>query len=280
MKCPALALCALLVACDRPGPAPDASATQPVRVVVIGGMTTTGLWPRLAQRFEQKTGIPVQLVATGPKEIIAPVFREGRADLLTMHSSDEATSLVADGFAVNLRPWTRNEQIILGPASDPAGIRGMRDGAAALRKIAETQSPFVDAQGGGRRLISERLWAKAGIRPIGDWVLKDESKSPTDLLLFAGSKGAYAICGRIPVLTGKIPAGEMEIMVVGDPEMQRPFVVVEPNPTTFPQANLAGARRLADYLLSEDAQTFLVEFAAEQPAGVPLFYPLPDSSAE
>ena len=264
----------LLAACGEKKSPPSSNAKTPVRVVVIGGMAMTGMWPRLAARFEAQTGIPVELVTSGPKEIIMPVFREGRADLLTMHSSDEATLLVADGFATNLRPWTRNEQVLMGPPADPAGVRGMHEGAAALRKIAATRSPFIDAQGGGKRLVSERLWEKAGIRPIGEWVLKDESKTPTELLAFAESKGAYTICGRIPVLSGKIPKGSMEIMVEGDPEMQRPFVVMEADPRRFPQANVVGAGKLADYLVGEDAQRFLGEFAAEQPAGVPLFYPL------
>lgn len=259
-----------LASCGRP----NLTGPTPVKVAVIGGMAMTGMWPRLAKQFEADTGIPVQLVVAGNKDMITPVFREGKCDLLTMHSSDEATSLVADGFALNMRPWTRNEQVIVGPPSDPAHIKGMKDGAAALRKIAETHSPYIDAQGGGKRLVTEKLWDKAGIRPAGDWVLKDESEKPEDLLKYAESKGAYVICGRIPVLMGKLPRGSMEIMVEGDEAMQRPFVVVEANPKKFPGANVAGARILADYLVSERAQSFLKKFADEQPAGVPLFYPL------
>lgn len=253
---------------------PNATSPAPVKVAVIGGMAMTGMWPRLAKQFEADTGIPVQLVVAGNKDMITPVFREGKCDLLTMHSSDEATALVADGFAQNMRPWAWNEQVIVGPPSDPAHIKGMKDGSAALRKIADSHSPFIDAQGGGRRLVTDKLWERSGAKPTGDWVLKDESETPTDLLRFAESKGAYAICGRIPVLTGKIPKGSMEIMVEGDEAMQRPFVVIEANPKKFPSANVAGARMLADYLVSEKAQNFLKKFADEQPAGVPLFYPL------
>jgi tungstate transport system substrate-binding protein len=267
-----LSLCCFLAACG--GRERVDSNKKAVRVAVIGGMTTTGLWQRISMQFESETGIPVELVVTGPKDALLPAFRDGRADLLTMHSSDEATSLVADGFAVNLRPWTRNEHVIMGPPADPAGIRGMRDGAAALRRIAGTRSPFLDARGGGRRMVSERLWERAGIRPGGSWVLKDESSSSTELLRYAESKGACVICGRIPVLTGKIPRGSMEILVEGDPDMQRPFVVIEANPARFPTANAAGAEKLADYLVSQRVQDWLRHFAQEQPAGAPLFYPL------
>ncbi|MGH8045927.1 MAG: hypothetical protein ACREKL_01655 [Chthoniobacterales bacterium] len=64
------------------------------------------------------------------------------------------------------------------------------------------------------------------------------------------------------------------------PEMQRPFVVMEANPKKFPDANIASAKLLADYLVSEETQRFLAGFAAEQPAGVPLFYPLTEHSGK
>jgi len=269
---PALALAILLSACGKP----HAPAANPgvVRVCVIGGMTMTGMWPQVAREFEHESGLRVEVVATGPKEVIIPIFRAGKADLLTMHSSDAATSLVADGLAGNIRPWARNELVIMGPPADPAGIRGLRDGAVALKKIAATRSPFIDAQGAGKRIVSEHLWDKAGIRPVGDWVLKDESKSPEDLLAYAQSKGAYVLCGRIPVLFGKLPKDGMEMLVEGDPDMRRPYVVIEANPARLPGANAAGARQLADYLVSDRAQAFLKKFAEEQPAGVPLFYSL------
>ncbi|MEO6846877.1 MAG: substrate-binding domain-containing protein [Chthoniobacterales bacterium] len=264
-------LCLALLICGC-GPKKD---TRTIRVAVIGGMVMTGMWQQLAEQFEKDTGYKIVLVVTGSKEMICPPFRNGEIDLLTMHSSDDATGLVSEGYAVNIRPWTWNEQVIVGPSDDPAGIRGMKDGSAALKKIAETQSHFVDAQGGGKRLVAEKLWAKAGIRPAGEWLIKDESDSPSDLLHYAESKHAYVICGRAPVLWKKIPkSGGMEILVQGDPNMQRPFVVIEANPKHFSHANIEGARALSDYLVGESGQAFLANFKADQSGIMPVFYPL------
>lgn len=250
------------------------SGDRTVRAAVIGGMVTSGMWAELAAAFEKQTGWKVEVVATGPKEVIGPAFRDGKADLLTMHSSDVVTELVAGGFGRNMRPWARNELVLLAPPGDPAGISGMNDGAAALRKIHDGGCQFIDARGSGKRIIAERLWKKAGLDPAGTWIVKDESTSATDLLAFAERRGAYVLCGRIPVLTGKLPPGRMTIAVRGDPDMQRPYVVIEADPANLPGSRTEGARALADFLTGPDGQEFLRRYAATQPLGIPMFFPL------
>src|SRR5262245_62562942 len=248
-------------------------AKRPVRVAVIGGMMKTGLWPELAKRFEADTGFKTKLAMAGNRELLAEAFRSGEADLLTMHSGDISTDLVADGFGTNLRPWTRNEFVIIGPRSDPAGIRGLHDGALALERIAKAQAPFVDFQNSGTRELTTKLWKKSGIRPQGDWLLKDESDSSEEVMEFARRKQAYVVLGRIPVIQGIFTADGMEILVQGDPDMRRPFIVMEANPEKFPEANTEGARALSNYLLSAKTQKFLLEFGTNSPGGMPLFYP-------
>ena len=116
---------------------------------------------------------------------------------------------------------------------------------------------------------------KTGLVPRGDWVLKDESDHGQGVVTFAQKHHAYVIVGRIPVVKGKINSDGMEIMVRGDPDMRRPFVVMVANVKRFPHANVAGAQaagRLPD--LPDKGQQFLKDFAAKQPDGVPLFYPI------
>ena len=279
----AIFLLALLLAqsCHR-----DASGEnggrRPIRVAVIGGMTMTGMWQELAAKFEADTGWKTELVVTGPKDMLSEPFKRGEIDLLTMHSADKTTDLVADGYGVNLRPWARNEHTIVGPASDPAGIRGMKDGAEALKKIAAARAPFVDFYGPGSRELTHKLWQRAGLKPEGDWVLKDESASPQEIVAFAEKKRAYVVVGRIPVTYGKMPIGKMEVLVQGDPEMRRPYVVIEANAKKFPKTNTAGARVLADWLVGEKGQQFLLDLARKQPGGIALFHPvnLPEPAAK
>lgn len=267
----------LMAGCGKTadGGAAEQDRGHVVRAVVIGGMVSTGLWQEVSARFEKATGMKVQLVATGERELCADTFRKGGADLLTMHSGDITTNLVADGYGVNMQPWTRNDLVIVGPKADPAGIRGMKDGAAALKKIAETKSPYLDFQGIGSREMAHNLWKAAGIAdPQGPWVLKDESTDKWSALKYAQQHGAYVITGRIPVKTGKLFADGMEIMVEGDPAMRRPYIVLEVNPRRFPEANASGAHALAEYLVGAETQTFLATYGSAEYGGIPLFHPL------
>ena len=269
----AAGIVALLLFVTGCAPEPPAHK-QPIRVVVIGGMVMSGMWSLLTNQFTEETGYPVKLVATGPKQVLIDAFHKGEADLLTMHSCDQATDLLADGYATGGRPWARNELVIVGPRDDPAHIKGMTDGAAALRKIAEAHASFVDFYSVGSRSIALKLWHKAGLMPSGAWVLKDESETPQGIVAFAQKKHAYVIVGRIPVLAGKMVSEGMEILVTADPDMRRPYVVLVANAQRFPRANTAGAQVLADYLLSNRGQYFMRDYASRQPDGVPLFYPI------
>ncbi len=271
----------VLSACD-PSAKNSGGEKPPVRVAVIGGMTMTGMWQELATKFEADTGWKTTLVMTGPKDVISEPFMRGEVDVLTMHSSDKTTDLVANGFGENLRPWARNEHSIVGPASDPAGIRGMKDGAEALKKIAAARAPFVDFYGPGSRELTHKLWQRAGLKPEGDWVLKDESPTPQEIVAFAEKKQAYVVVGRLPVTYGKMALGKMEVLVQGDPEMRRPYVVIEANAKKFPKTNIAGARALADWLTGEKGQAFLLDYGRKSPGGIPLYYPVnaPDGPAK
>lgn len=267
-----LILTILLTSCGRN--TETATDTRVVRCAVIGGMTMTGLWPEIARRFEDETGYSAEVVVTGPRPQLDQAMRAGKVDLLTMHSGDVTTDLVADGYAVNMRPWTRNELCIVGPREDPAGIRGMTNGASALRKIANQKARLVDFQGIGSRELVHNLWRLAGIEPRGDWIIRDDSVNRWNILQFARSNHAYVVVGYIPARTGKMPAEGMEILVKDDPLMRRPFIVMEAHPTRFPRANHDGARALSDFLLSPNLQTFLLEFGTKADDTRPLFFPI------
>ena len=264
------------------GVAPRAGDPQPqaqgdgktIRALVIGGMTMTGLWPEIVERFEKKTGYKVVLVDTGPRPGLDKAFRQGKADLLTMHSGDITTDLLVDGYGVNMRPWARNDLVIYGPPSDPAHIKGMKNGAEALKKIAEAKAPFLDGLDVGGREMANKLWKKAGFKPTGSWIMRDDAPSAAEISRFASDKGAYLIMGRMPYLFEKDDFGNLVIMVEADPDMRRPYIVMEANPARFPEANHQGARALSDFLLSTEIQTFMKSFRAEEFGGIPLFYPV------
>jgi len=262
----------LATSCNRKNETPADNHT--VRCAVIGGMTMTGLWQQIAQMFEARTGYRIEVVVTGPRPVLDAAMRAGKVDLLTMHSGDITTDLVADGYGVDMRPWTRNELCIVGPPDDPAHIRGMTNGADAIRKIAAANARFVDFEDIGSRELVHTLLTLSGADPRGDWMLKDEAVTRWNILQYARSNDAYVVVGYIPARTGKMPASGMEILVKNDPVMRRPFIVMEANPKKFPQANYADAKALSDFLLSPDVQNFLLQFGTQSNGLGPLFYPV------
>jgi tungstate transport system substrate-binding protein len=267
-----LMLALLAISCNRQNQ--SQSDDRVVRCAVIGGMTMTGLWQQITKLFEAQTGYRIEVVVTGPRPMLDAAMRAGKVDLLTMHSGDITTDLVADGYGVDMRPWTRNELCIVGPPDDPAHVRGMTNGAAALQKIAAAKAHFVDFEDIGSRELVHTLWGLAGLDPRGDWVLKDEVVSRWNILQYARSNDAYVVVGYIPAKTGKMPATGMEILVKNDPVMRRPFIVMESNPKRFPHANYAGAKALSDFLLSSEVQNFLLQFGTQSNGIGPLFYPV------
>lgn len=270
---PLLLLAWLPMACHEKARTP--ADPKVVRCAIIGGMSMTGLWPELAKMFAAETGYQTEVVVTGPRPELDQAMRAGKVDLLTMHSGDITTDLVADGFGVNMRPWTRNELCIVGPPDDPAHIRGLTNGAAALQRIFAAKARFVDFQGIGSRELTHNLWRLAGLEPKGDWVIRDDSLTKWNILQFARSNHAYVIVGYIPAKLNKMNADGMEALVTGDPVMRRPYIVMEANPAKVAGANVAGARALSDFLLSAPVQRFLLEFGRGTNAeGRPLFFPI------
>lgn len=244
-----------------------------VRVAAVGGLVLCGVWPRLAKKAEQALGMRLETVAAAPKEGVVPAFSAGEADLLLIHGSDAANALLAAGTAAPLRAWALNEHVIVGPPDDPAKVRGAPNGAEAVRRIAATGAPFVAFRDPGSHAVVSALWRMAGIRP-GAWVIPDTSSSAQGILGLAAERRAYTVVGHIPVAFGKMPASGSEILLSGDPEMRRVYVVIEPGPRHPAMAEQrVAARRLADYLLSPAGQADLQ--AADREAGGPWIYPLP-----
>jgi tungstate transport system substrate-binding protein len=244
-----------------------------IRCAVIGGMTDTGFWPAICERFERATGIHAEVVATGPKHVIAPVFRRGDVDLITMHASDTIINLVADGFAADPQPWAKNDLLIVGPSTDPAKITGEGDAVRALAKIIESKS---------RLLIHSSLGASEVLHDVlseGDLELDLEHTTslPSDkhrqLLKRAAAEGAYTLVGRIPFLNGKIENEGLVVRVGGDRRLRRPYVVAVRN-APGQDARQQAARQLAAFLRAPETQAWIADFGRGVLDDGPLFFPV------
>jgi tungstate transport system substrate-binding protein len=237
-------------------------------------MVFTGFWNALADRYLAETGVRLELIATGPKNDIVSIFRKGGVDVITMHSSDVMINLAADGYTLDPQPWMRNDLVIVGPPDDPAGIKGMTDAAAALRKIAAAKSPFVVHSSLGAQEVLLNILEPNQIQldPASTTVLFDDTQR--SVLQVAGDKHAYTLVGRIPFRTGRLPNNGLSLMVQGDPRLRRPYLVAVTNPHWMPGARIEAARRFAHWLRTPPTQAWIATFGVGTLDDGPVFFPV------
>ncbi|MBY0589292.1 hypothetical protein K2X85_19125 [bacterium] len=237
-------------------------------------MMDTGFWQGVTERFTQQTGIAVEVVAVGPKHIIAGPFERGEADLITMHACDTIINLVADGHGIDPQPWARNDLLLVGPKNDPAQIKGEPDAVAALRKIIHAKAKFLVHQSLGTNEVLHDLLAKGELELNPDATISLPIDRHRTLLKRAASEQAYTIVGRIPFLNGKIPNDGLEIMVRDDPRMRRPYVVVVRTSRGSTDLAQQSALKLAAFLKSAESQAWIKTFGAGVLDDRPLFFPV------
>jgi tungstate transport system substrate-binding protein len=243
-------------------------------VAVIGGMVETGFWQALSERFQKATEnrYKIDIVASGPKHVIADAFRQGQADLITMHASDTIINLVADGYAVDPQPWLKNDLIIVGPKDDPAHIRTCADAAKAFAMIASSGAPFVVHSSLGAQEVMRDVLDAGNVEMPSDHLTIIFTDRAREVLNVAAEKHAYTLVGRIPFLNGKLPNKGLVLMVRGDPRLRRPYVVATANPQHFPQAHVEGAVALAAFLRKPDTQHWIAGYGISQLDDQSLFF--------
>jgi tungstate transport system substrate-binding protein len=237
-------------------------------------MVRTGMWQALSARFQESTGHRVEIVAAGPKEVIAPAMRNGRADVITMHASDTIINLVADGYALDPQPWAKNDLVIAGPPDDPAGIRGLTEAAEAMRRVVRAGCPFAAHQSLGALTVLRNVLRDANVSLDPEKTLMPPENPEREILAYAARHKAYTMVGRVPFLDGKMPRSGMDLMVQGDPLLRRPYVVAVADPKRWPDARYAAAKRLADFLREPDTQAWLAEFGRGKLDNHPIFFPV------
>ena len=164
-----------------------------------------------------------------------------------------------------------NDFVIVGPAEDPAGIKGMKTAVEALAAIAESKPTFTTrGDDSGTHKMEVNLWKKAEITPEGDWYL-ETGQGMADTLRIASEKGAYTLTDRGTYLAQKTNLA-LDILVEGDKVLLNIYHVIVVNPDKFPNTNLDGAVAFADFLTSDEVQEFISTFGVDK-YGSPLFFP-------
>ena len=242
--------------------------------ILVQSTTSTansGLYDYLLPAFTGKSGITVNVVAVGTGQAIKNA-QNCDADVLLVHAKASEEKFVSEGYGVQRFDLMYNDFVIVGPAGDPAGVKGMNDVKAALAKLAEAKAPFAsrgDDSGTHKKEMS--LWKVAGIEPGGEWYRSTGSGMGATLNAGVGM-GAYVMTDRATWISfGN--KGDYEIAVEGDEAMFNQYGVILVNPEKCSSVKQAEGQAFIDWLLSAEGQNAI---RAYQVDGQQLFFPNAD----
>lgn len=238
--------------------------------LVIASTTSTedsGLFDVLIPAFEAAhPGVDAVVVAVGSGEALE-LGRQGDADVLLVHSPAAESVFVAEGHGFDRQPVMYNDFVIVGPALDPAGIRGLDDAARALGRIAAAQATFVSrGDQSGTHMRELALWRAAGIHPTGSWYV-DAGQGMGEVLGIASELGAYTLTdrGTYLFLSERLA---LDVLVEGDPRLRNEYSVI----LVARAANPEAARAFHEWIRGPAAQALIGEYGVDR-FGRPLFTP-------
>ncbi|MCF6092923.1 substrate-binding domain-containing protein [Microaerobacter geothermalis] len=250
---------------DKPGNTPDKTNGM-IRLATTTSTKDSGLLDQLIPAFTQKYGIEVQVLAQGTGQAIK-TGEMGDVDVILVHARSAEDQFVAEKHGVNRRDVMYNDFVVLGPADDPAGIKGM-DVTNAMKKLSEGKAKFISrGDDSGTHKKEKSLWSKAQIKPSGDWYLS-VGKGMGDTLIMTNELQAYTLSDRGTYLSMKDKLN-LKVLVEGDKLLFNPYGIIAVNPEKHPGVNFQGAMKLIQFITSDEGKKIITEFKVN---GEQLFY--------
>jgi len=272
-----------------------ASAEQVLKMSTTTSTESSGLLDVLLPAFKQDTGIDVKVIAKGTGAAIRD-GEDGNVDVIFVHARAREDKFVADGFGTERYAVMHNDFVIIGPAADPAGIKGISNGAEALAKIAAAGQIFVSrGDDSGTHTKEQSLWKASGV-PLTEKTQKVMKKdkeveitytAPADsdawymsigqgmgkTITFAEEKQGYTMSDRgtyIKYKYGKTPAVDLEILSEGGDALANPYGIIPVNPKKHPDTQYDLAMKFVNWIISDKGQSLIENYKLE---GKQLFFP-------
>lgn len=241
-----------------------------IRLATTTSTEATGLLDVLVEAFEKQTGIVVQVLSMGTGKALR-TGANGDCDVVLVHARAAEDEFVAEGHGVARRDVMHNDFVLLGPAADPAGVRGAPGAADALRRIAAARATFCsrgDDSGTHRKEAS--LWASAGVVPDGAWY-QQTGQGMGATLTVAGEKRAYVLADRGTYVTMRKTIA-LTVLRDGGEEMRNPYGVIAVNPATHGHVQYEATMKFIEFLTGPTGRKLIGEYTVD---GEVLFHPAP-----
>jgi tungstate transport system substrate-binding protein len=242
--------------------------------IVVASTTSTrdsGLFGYLLPKFKDKTGITVKVVAQGTGKAL-DTGRRCDADVLFVHAKAAEMKFIKDGYGVKRYPVMYNDFVVVGPKSDPAGIKGMKDVKKAFNTLMNNKADFISrGDNSGTNKAELRIWKTAGIdinKSKGPWY-KAIGQGMGATLNTASASNAYTLTDRATWIHFK-NKGNLVIEVQGDPGLFNQYGVFLVNPKRCPHVKVDLGKRFIDYLIAPEGQEVIANYKV---SGQQLFTP-------
>ncbi len=243
-------------------------AAQDIRLATTTSTENSGLLNVILPLFEAKYGGKVRVIAIGTGAAMK-LGENGDADVLLVHARPLEDKFMAAGFGSLRKDVMYNDFIIVGPANDPAGVRGGKDAIVAMKRISASGTKFISrGDESGTHQMEKEYWKSAAVGPRGSWYLS-AGQGMGQVLTMASELKGYTLTDRATYAAYKDKTG-LETLVEGDPRMFNPYGVIVVNPQRHPKANHAGALAFATWVTSTEGQKAIVAFRIN---GVQMFFP-------
>ena len=238
------------------------------------GPIDAGIVDALETAFEKDTGIRVRHVGAGTGATL-DLARKGQFDLVMVHAKSLEEKFVAEGFGTERIDLMYNDFVIVGPANDPAGIKGLKLAGDAVKKIAGKGVLFISRGDKSGTHVSEMdLWKGAGIQPSGNWYVVYEKGSAGNAatLKYVNEKQVYALIDRATYLSLKKEI-KLDILVEKDKALLNYITLIPVNPKKFPRVNQKDTMTFVKWLTHSNKGQKIISTFGKDTYGSPLFFP-------
>lgn len=259
-----------LIAAATQASAQDHKPASPgvLRMSTTTSTENSGLLKYLLPAFEARSGLKMEVISVGTGKALE-LAKNGDVDVTLVHARPAEDKFVADKHGVNRRDVMYNDFIIVGPTSDPAGIRGSHDVIAAMKKLVASKVKFISrGDNSGTDQMEKAYWKEVGAQPSGSAYVS-AGLGMGEVLNMAAQLDAYTLTDRATYGAYRAKTG-LAIAVEGDRKMFNPYGIIAVNPAKYSDINYKGAMQLIEWITSDEGQRKIASYKVD---GEQLFFP-------